>query len=139
MVNSSGNTVFLSMIALLSINVIIALICAGSMSFLFPLFNMIQLICLMPLLEVSLPENLRSFIEEYLHFANFNFNFLFNPIHRWGLIDLTEIINNPLNQNFKENGLLSRVFLVNYGGEMVIWLTIAFAYIPIFICAKLCK
>ena len=92
----------------------------------------------MPLLEIALPESLKSFIGEYLQFANFSFDFLFNPFHKWGLIDLSDVVNNPLNPNFKENGLDSRVLIVNYGGQLLIWTIIALFYIPIYIFHKLC-
>ena len=42
MVSSSGNSILYSVLALLTVNILIAIICAGSMSFLFPLFNMIH-------------------------------------------------------------------------------------------------
>ena len=126
------------MLALLSLNIIIAIVCAGSMSFLFPLFNMIQLIVLLPLLEVNLPENLQSFIDNYLQFANFKFDFLVNPFHRWNIIDLSEVVNNPLNKNFEENEVNSRVLIVTYGGQLIIWTVIALLYFPILFCAKIC-
>ena len=139
MVNTSGNTVLYSMLGLLSFNILIAIICSGSMSFLFPLFNMIQLITLIPLLQLDLPENLRSFIGHYLQFANLKFDILFNPFHRWNIIDLTEVLNNPLNDNFEKNDLKSRALIVNYGGQLILWTVVIFLYIPITIIAKCCK
>ena len=138
MIDKSGNSVFYSMLGLLSLNIIIAIICAGSMSFLFPLFNMIQLISILPLLQIDLPENLRAFIKEYLQFANFNFGFLYNPFHMWNIINLAEMNNNPLNENFELNEVNSRVLIVNYGGQLVIWTIVAFLYLPICIIAKCC-
>ena len=136
MTKSSGNSVFYSMLGLLTLNLLIAFICAGSMSFLFPLFNMIQLITLLPLLQIDLPENLRAFIRDYLQFANFHFDFLYNPFHRWNIINLAEVNNNPLNENFELNGIESRILIVNYGGQLVIWTIIAFLYIPICLINK---
>ena len=109
------------------------------MSFLFPLFNMIQIICLLPLLQVPLPLNLKAFISYYLQFANFKFDFLFNSFHRWKIIDLSEVNINPLNPNFEENDIKSRAFLVNYGGQLVIWTIVIFLYIPIALLAKFCR
>ena len=137
-VSSSGNTVLYSMLGLLSFNLLVAIVCSSSMSFLFPLFNMLQLINLMPLLEVDLPENLRSFIGIYLQFANLKFDFMYNPFHKWGIIDLTEVNYNPLNDNFERNGIMSKAFLVNYGGQLIFWTIIIFLYIPISIIAKCC-
>ena len=108
------------------------------MSFLFPLFNMIQLIVLLPLLEINLPENFKSFINNYLQFANFKFDFLFNPFHRWKIIDLSEVNINPLNDNFERNNLQSKALIVNYGGQLIIWTILNFFYVPIYICAKCC-
>ena len=139
MTSSSGNSILYSVMALLTINILIAVICAGSMSFLFPLFNMIQLITLLPLLQINLGENLRAFINDYLQFANFRFEFLYNPFHRWNIMNLAEVNNNPLNENFQLNNLQSRALIVNYGGQLVIWTIIAFLYFPICILAKCCK
>ena len=138
-VDSSGNAVLYSMLGLLTLNLIIAIVCSSSMSLLFPLFNMIQLITLSPLLQLNLPENIRSFISEYLQFANLKFDFLFNPFHNWKLLDLSEVINNPFNDNFAANDLKSRSLLVNYGTQIMIWSFVAFLYIPISIFAKCCK
>ena len=139
MVSSTGNSILYSAMALLTINILIAVVCAGSMSFLFPLFNMIQLITILPLLQLNLPENLRAFINDYLQFANFHFDFLYNPFHKWNFIDLAEVNNNPLNDNFELNNVQSRALLVNYGGQLVIWTIIAFLYFPVCILAKCCK
>ena len=136
---SSGNTVLYSMIGLLSFNVLVAVVCSSGMSFLFPLFNMIQLINLMPLLELNLPENLRTFIGKYLQFANLKFDFMYNPFHTWNMINLSEVNNRPLNDNFESNGLMSKAFLVNYGGQLIIWTVIIALYIPITGIAKCCK
>ena len=125
--------------ALLTVNLLISVICVSSMNTLLPLFNMIQLIVLMPLLEINLPENLRAFIREYLQFANFNFGFLTNPFHTWGIIDLSEVNYSPLNDNFEENGIESKALIVNYGGQLIIWTFVIFLYLPIVIVAKCCK
>ena len=112
---------------------------AGSMKFLLPLFNFIQLILLIPLLQLELPENLLVFIREYLQFANFKFAFLENPLHRWKIIDLSEINVNPLNENFERNEVMSRAMMVNYGGQLFLWIITIALYIPIAIFAKCCK
>ena len=138
-VDSSGNTILYSMMALLTINIFISVICVSSMNTLLPLFNMIQLIVLMPLLEINLPENLRAFIRQYLQFANFKFEFLSNPFHNWGIFDLSEINNCPLNDNFEENGIHSKALIINYGGQLIIWIFIIFLYFPIALLAKCCK
>ena len=109
------------------------------MNILLPLFNLIQLILLIPLLTLELPENLRIFISDYLQFASFNFAFLYNPFHRWKLIDLSEVNYNPLNDNFDENGVKSRSLMVNYGGQLILWTLTIVLYIPITILAKCCK
>ena len=109
------------------------------MNIIFPLFNLIQLILFIPLLELELPENLRIFITEYLQFANFNFTFLYNPFHKWKMINLNEVNYNPLNDNFDRNGIKSRAFIVNYGGQLMFWTFIMFLYFPITILAKCCK
>ena len=121
------------------LQLVICILFAGSMNILFPLFNLIQLILLIPLLELELPENLSIFIREYLQFASFNFEFLYNPFHRWNFIDLSEVNINPLNDNFEENGLKSRSLMVNYGGQLMLWTIIILLYIPITILAKYCK
>ena len=126
------------MMGLLSFNLIIAIVCSSSMSFLFPLFNMIQLVTMLPLLEVTIPENLRSFIRHYLQFANFKFDILYNPFHKWNIINLGEVNNNPLNENFESNDLASRSLIVNYGGQLVIWTVIILLYFPIAFLAKFC-
>ena len=124
------------MIGLLSLNVILAIICSAGMSFLFPLFNMIQLIAFLPLLEVNIPANLRTFINEYLQFANFKFDILYNPFHKWNLIDLSQVNYNPLNENFERNEIYSRELLVNYGGQLIIWTIIICTYFPVLVLAK---
>ena len=120
------------------LNLLLAIIFACSLSLLLQLFNMIQLILFIPLLELEIPENLRLFISDYLQFSHFNFEFLYNAFHRWGIIDLSEINYNPLNEKFALNGLKSRVLIVNYGGQLVIWSFVIFLYIPISLLAK-CK
>ena len=110
------------------------------MSYLFPLFNMIQLIIFIPLLELEgLPENFRIFINDYLQFANFQFDFLYNPFHKWNLIDLSEVNSNPYNDNFEKNDLHSRALIVNYGGQLMFWTILIVLYFPILILAKCCK
>ena len=136
---SSGNSIFYSMLGLLSFNILITIFSSSTMNYLFPLFNMIQIITLIPLLEINLPENFRSFIEEYLQFSNFKFDALYNPIENWGILDLSELNNNPLNENFKANNIHSRSLLVNYGGQLVIWTIIILLYIPVCVLAKWCK
>ena len=126
------------MLGLLTINLIIAIVCSSSMSLLFPLFNMIQLITILPLLQINLPENFRTFIREYLQFANLKFDFLFNPFHNWKLLDLSEVNYNPFNDNFADNDVQSRSLMVNYGTQLMIWTFIAFLYIPIVIISKCC-
>ena len=118
---------------------IICILFAGSMNLLLPLFNLIQLILLIPLLTLELPENLRIFIKDYLQFASFNFVFLPNPFHRWKFIDLSEVNYNPLNDNFEENGVKSRPLMVNYGGQLMLWTLTIVLYIPITVLAKCCK
>ena len=127
------------MIALLTINLFISVICVSSMNTLLPLFNMIQLIVLMPLLEINLPENLRGFIRQYLQFANFKFEFLSNPFHNWGIVDLSDVNNSPLNDNFEENDIHSKALIVNYGGQLLIWTFVIFLYLPILLLANCCK
>ena len=138
-VDSSGNTVFYTMTGLLSVNLLISFVCAGSMNTLFPLFNMIQLITFIPLLEINLPENLRSFINDYLKFSNFKFGILYNPFHSWGILDLSEMNHDPLNEKFEENGIESKALIVNYGGQLLFWTFIIFLYIPITIFSKCFK
>ena len=138
MVDSSGDAVMYSMIGLLSINIIIAIVCSSSMSLLFPLFNMIQLITILPLLQINLPENFRAFIREYLQFANLKFDFLFNPFHNWKVLDLSSVNSNPYNENFADNDLQSRALIVNYGTQLMIWTLVALSYIPIVIFSKCC-
>ena len=121
------------------LQLLICILFAGSMNILFPLFNLIQLILLIPLLELELPQNLTIFIREYLQFASFNFEFLYNPFHNWNFIDLSEVNINPLNDNFEENGLKSRSLMVNYGGQLMLWTITILLYIPITILAKCCK
>ena len=127
------------MIGLLSVNLLISFVCASSMNTLFPLFNMIQIITFIPLLEINLPENLRSFINDYLQFSNFKFGILTNPLHSWGIIDLSELNHDPLNERFEENGFESKVLIVNYGGQLLFWTFIIFLYIPITILSKCFK
>ena len=100
---------------------------------------MVQLLVLIPLLHLHLPENLRVFISEYLQFANLNFDFLYNPFHKWKLVDLEEVNNNPYNYHFENNNIKSRAFIVNYGGQLILWTIIIILYIPIVIIAKCCK
>ena len=137
-VDSSGKTMLYSMLGLLSFNLAIAIFCSSGMSFLFPLFNLIQLINLLPLLSLDFPENLRVFISTYLQFANLKFEFLVNPLHQWNIVDLSQF-NTPLNDNFERNGIGCKQFVVNYGGQLIIWTIIIFLYIPITIVAKCCK
>ena len=138
-VKSSGNIIQYSAMGAFLLQLLICILFAGSMNILFPLFNLIQLILLIPLLELELPENLTIFIREYLQFASFNFEFLYNPFHRWNFIDLSEVNINPLNDNFEENGLKSRSLMVNYGGQLMLWTITILLYIPITIFAKCCK
>ena len=139
MVKSSGTYIqYLTMITFL-LQLLICIFFAGSINILLPLFNLIQLILLIPLLELELPENLRVFISEYLQFASFNFEFLYNPFHRWNLIDLSEVNINPFNDNFEENDVKSRSLMVNYGGQLMLWIITILLYIPITILAKCCK
>ena len=121
------------------LQLLICILFAGSMNFLLPLFNLIQLLLLIPLLQLYLPENLRIFIREYLGFASFNFDILYNPFHRWKFIDLSEVNVNPLNDNFAKNDVKSRALIVNYGGQLVLWTLTIILYVPITIFAKCFK
>ena len=100
---------------------------------------MIQLITLMPLLEIYFPENLRSFIITYLQLANFKFDFMYNPFHSWGIINLSDVNDNPYNENFELNQIHSRALIVNYGTQLLLWGIIISLYIPISICSKCFK
>ena len=139
LIEGAGETLMYSVLGLFNLNIILAIIFSSAMCYLLPLFNLIQLIALIPLLQIAIPENLRMFITDYLMFAHFKFDFLINPFHRWGLIDLSEVNYNPLNNNFEENGVNSRAYIVNYGGQLVIWAIIIVFYGPITIFAKVCK
>ena len=138
LVESTGNSMLYSGIGILCLNILLAIIFASSLSFMLNLYNMIQLILLIPLLEIKIPENLRVFITDYLQFAHFNLEFLYNAFHQWKIIDLSEVNYNPLNDNFELNGVKSRALIVNYGGQLIIWSVILFFYIPIILLAK-CK
>ena len=137
--SSSGKTIQYSALILLILNILFSLIFASSIEIIFPLFNFIQLILFIPLLELEIPENLRIFITQNLQFANFDLEFMYNPFHNWEIIDLSEINNNPLNDNFQRNEIKSRAFIVNYGVQLMVWTFIIFLYFPITILAKCCK
>ena len=136
---STGNGILYAAMGTLCLNLLLSILFTSSLNFLLPLFNMIQLIIFIPLLELQIPENLRVFITEYLQFANFNFGFLYNPFHKWKFLNLSEVNVNPLNDNFERNDVKSRAFIVNYGGPLVVWTFIILLYIPITILAKCCK
>ena len=124
---------------LFALNLLIVIVCAGSMSFLFPLFNLIQLLTLLPLLELYLPQNLKTFISDYLQFANFHFGFFPNPVHNFEILDLSEVNIDPYTQKFAENDIHSRSLIVNYGEQLMFWTIMISLYIPITFFAKCCK
>ena len=136
---SSGTTIQYSTLSILIFNIVLTFFFTISIAIIFPIFNFIQLILFIPLLELELPKNFRLFITDYLQFVNFNFEFLYNLFHDWGIIDLSEIRENPLNENFLINDIRSRAFIINYGGQFMIWLIILFLYFPITFIAKTCK
>ena len=100
---------------------------------------MLQLINLMPLLMVDLPENFRIFINDYLKWSNFRFPWLENFFQQTGILDLTELENNPLHPKFAENGYESRSILINYGGQMFLWVCLLSFYPVIWFLAKCTK
>ena len=105
-----------------------AIACSSSLSLMWALLNMLQLINLIPLLNVPLPENLRIFIGEYLKFSHFRFDFLDNVFHKWNIINLSEVNDTPFNSRFADNDCRSQAFLVNYGGTLMFWAFILALY-----------
>ena len=127
--SASGQVTKYAMLGALTLNLAVVVFCSGSICLLLPLFNLIQLISLLPLLQANIPQNLKLFINNYLMFAHFNFDFLYNPLHKSGLMDLSAVNYHPFNKNFEENNITSRAFLVNYGGGIIIWIIIGCIYL----------
>ena len=128
-VRGMGNTIQWSIMGTLSINLLLAILVSSSLSLLIPLFNLIQLISFIPLLEIRLPENLRMFISDYLMFSHFQFPFSQNPLHSWGITDMSDVMNKPYSDNFAAQNIHSKSFAVNYGGQLFIWGTFIAVYI----------
>ena len=117
----TGTAIMNGGIGFFSLTLLLQVFFSMSMNVMWALINMLQLINMMPLLMIDLPENLRIFITEYLGWANLHIPWLHNFFHQWGVIDLSTLEDNPINHKFGENGYKSRSILVNYGGQMVLW------------------
>ena len=98
---------------------------------------MLQIISLIPLLNIPLPRNLHLFILNYLTWYNFRFTYFDNYIHNSQIFNLSQINDNPLNERFEENGYKSLSIIINFTGQILIGIFLFGLYPPLNLLAKI--
>ena len=79
------------------------------------LLNFLQIIYLIPFMELNLPPFLVDFLTDYLGFTNLRFDFIPNPF-----FELFKILDNdPINPRFANNGYKSKSILLLYGQQIL--------------------
>ena len=114
-----------------SIGLISTLMFGFGTNMMFSFVGMLQLLCLIPIMSINLPNNLLHFINNYLKWANLRFSFLNNFLDKMGLINLDSVNNQSLSTYLDESDYSSKSILVNYGGQIFIYLIIFSCY-PLF-------
>jgi hypothetical protein len=91
------------------------------------LINGIQLLNLLLLMNMNIPENLRTFLSDYLGFACFDF---FGAPFTTGIKGMDfDSFNTTFNGRFEENGYETRSVILNYESQLLVWI-IYLASIP---------
>ena len=113
--NRTGSSVQFGSYAAIALSIILQIAFGNALDYMINLLYFLQIICLIPLIQLNLPPFLSHFISGYLTFANLQFDFIPNPFKPF----FEMLDHNPVNSDFASNGYESKSILLIYGQQLM--------------------